>query len=85
MAGDQPFLQSMSLAVSKQKDLEDYYDWREREEAGPTDRQIAEEELVALIGELWSQADGNYGCAADVQGAAQERPRCEREEGQGGD
>ena len=38
-----------------------YYDWREREEAGPTDRQIAEQELAALIGELWNQADGNYG------------------------
>jgi len=38
-----------------------YYDWCEREAAGPTDRQLAEAELVALIRQLFDDADGNYG------------------------
>jgi len=38
-----------------------YYDWREREAAGPTERQLAEAELVALMRELFGDADGNYG------------------------
>ncbi|MGH3839460.1 MAG: IS3 family transposase [Pseudonocardiaceae bacterium] len=38
-----------------------YYDWREREEAGPTERQLAEAELVALMRALFDEADGNYG------------------------
>jgi len=38
-----------------------YYDWREREAAGPTERQLAEAELVDLMRELFNDADGNYG------------------------
>ncbi len=38
-----------------------YYDWREREAAGPTGRELAEAELVALMRELFEAADGNYG------------------------
>jgi transposase InsO family protein len=38
-----------------------YYDWAEREVAGPTERQLAEAELVALMRQLFDDADGNYG------------------------
>jgi transposase InsO family protein len=38
-----------------------YYDWCAREAAGPTRRQLAEAELVALMRELFDEADGNYG------------------------
>lgn len=38
-----------------------YYDWCVREAAGPTDRQLAEAELVALMRDLFDEADGNYG------------------------
>ena len=38
-----------------------YYDWAAREVAGPTERQLAEGELVALMRDLFDEADGNYG------------------------
>ena len=38
-----------------------YYDWCGREAAGPTERQLAEAELVALMRDLFDEADGNYG------------------------
>jgi putative transposase len=38
-----------------------YYDWCERETAGPTERQLAEAELVVLMRQLFDDADGNYG------------------------
>ena len=38
-----------------------YYDWAAREAAGPTERQRAEAELVALMRDLFDEADGNYG------------------------
>lgn len=38
-----------------------YYDWCEREAADPTERQLAEAELVALMRQLFDEADGNYG------------------------
>ena len=38
-----------------------YYDRCEREAAGPTDRQVAEAELVVLMREIFDDADGNYG------------------------
>jgi len=38
-----------------------YYDWCAREAAGPTERQVAEAELVALMREIFDAADGNYG------------------------
>lgn len=38
-----------------------YYDWCEREAAGPTERQLAETELVAMMRQLFDDADGNYG------------------------
>lgn len=38
-----------------------YYDRCERDAAGPTDRQVAEAELVALMREIFDDADGNYG------------------------
>ncbi len=43
-----------------------FYDWQAREAAGPTQRQLAEAELVALMRELFDAADGNYGCPAHV-------------------
>jgi transposase InsO family protein len=38
-----------------------YYDWLERRQAGPTDRQLAEAELVSLMREIYGASDGNYG------------------------
>jgi putative transposase len=38
-----------------------YYDWCARRAAGPTERQLAEAELVELMRELFDAADGNYG------------------------
>jgi putative transposase len=38
-----------------------YYDWCAREAAGPTERQLAEAEMVALMREIFDAADGNYG------------------------
>jgi len=38
-----------------------YYDRCQREEAGPTDRQVAEAHLVALMREIFAGSDGNYG------------------------
>jgi putative transposase len=38
-----------------------YYDWCAREAAGPTQRQLAEAELVALMRDLFDESDGNYG------------------------
>jgi hypothetical protein len=38
-----------------------YYDWCHREATGPTERQIAEAELVALMREIFDAAEGNYG------------------------
>ncbi len=38
-----------------------FYDWCARAAAGPTEREIAEAELVALMREVFDAADGNYG------------------------
>ena len=38
-----------------------FYDWRTREAAGPTDRQVAEAELVELMRDIFEGSDGNYG------------------------
>ena len=38
-----------------------FYDWQAREADGPTDRQVAEAELVELMREIFDAADGNYG------------------------
>jgi putative transposase len=38
-----------------------YYDWAARQAAGPTVRQVAEEELVALMRQIFDAADGAYG------------------------
>jgi putative transposase len=38
-----------------------YYDWVERRQAGPTDRQVAEAELVALMRAIFDASDANYG------------------------
>ncbi len=38
-----------------------YYDWRAREAAGPSERQIADEELIELMREIHAASDGNYG------------------------
>jgi len=38
-----------------------FYDWCAREVAEPTAREIAEEELVALMREIFAASDGNYG------------------------
>ncbi len=38
-----------------------YYDWCQRELTGPTDRQVAETELVVMMREIFDEAEGNYG------------------------
>jgi putative transposase len=38
-----------------------FYDWAAREAAGPTDRQLCEADLVALMVQLFDESDGNYG------------------------
>lgn len=38
-----------------------YYDWRAREAAGPTERQLADDELIGLMREIHAVSDGNYG------------------------
>lgn len=38
-----------------------YYDWQAREAAGPTERQVAEAELVELMRSIYQAADSNYG------------------------
>jgi len=38
-----------------------YYDWCAREAAGPTDREIAEAELVELMRAIFEASEGNYG------------------------
>jgi putative transposase len=38
-----------------------FYDWCQREAAGPTERELAEADLVSLIREIFDATDGNYG------------------------
>ena len=38
-----------------------YYDWREREAAGPTERQLADTQLIELMREIHAASEGNYG------------------------
>jgi putative transposase len=38
-----------------------YYDWCAREAAGPTERELAEAELVELMRAIYEAAEGNYG------------------------
>jgi putative transposase len=38
-----------------------FYDWQAREAAGPTERQVAEVELVELMHDIFEGSDGNYG------------------------
>ena len=38
-----------------------FYDWHAREAAGPTERQVAEAELVELIREIFDASNSNYG------------------------
>jgi transposase InsO family protein len=38
-----------------------YYDWRAREAAGPTERQLDEADLVDLMRDIFEGSDGNYG------------------------
>lgn len=38
-----------------------FYDWLERRDAEPTDRQVAEAELVAEMREIFAVSDGSYG------------------------
>ena len=40
-----------------------FYDWCTREAAEPTEREVAEADLVALMREIFAAADGNYGVA----------------------
>ena len=64
-----------------------FYDWRAREAAGPTDREVAEAELVELMREIFDGSDGNYGvprmhrelrraglCCNEKKGAAVDAP-----------
>lgn len=50
-----------------------FYDWCAREAAGPSERELAEADLVALMRGIFDVADGNYGV-----------PRMHRELRQGG-
>ena len=38
-----------------------FYDWRTRRDAEPTDREVAEADLVELMREIFDASDGNYG------------------------
>jgi hypothetical protein len=38
-----------------------FYDWQAREAAGPTEREVAEAELVELMREIFDASEGNYG------------------------
>ena len=38
-----------------------FYDWCQREAAGPTERQLADDALVEVIRDIFESADGNYG------------------------
>jgi transposase InsO family protein len=38
-----------------------FYDWVEREAAGPSPRQLADAQLVELMREIYEASDGNYG------------------------
>ena len=38
-----------------------FYDWQSREAAGPTEREVAEADLVELMREIFDASDGNYG------------------------
>lgn len=38
-----------------------YYDWSDRQAAGPTDRQVEEGHIVALMRDIFDASDGNYG------------------------
>ena len=38
-----------------------FYDWRARAAAEPTERQVAEAELVELMRDIFDASDGNYG------------------------
>jgi len=38
-----------------------FYDWRARKQAGPTARQVADDQLVELMREVHAASDGNYG------------------------
>ena len=38
-----------------------FYDWLERRDAEPTDRQVTEAELVAEMREIFAESDGSYG------------------------
>jgi transposase InsO family protein len=38
-----------------------YYDWHNREAVGPTERQVAEAELVELMRAVFEAAEGNFG------------------------
>jgi putative transposase len=38
-----------------------FYDWQAREAAGPTERQVAEAELVEMMRDIFDASDGNYG------------------------
>ena len=38
-----------------------YYDWCEREAAGPTEREVADAQLVELMVEIWEASDRSYG------------------------
>ncbi len=38
-----------------------FYDWCTRSAAAPTEREVAEADLVELMGEIFNASDGNYG------------------------
>ncbi len=38
-----------------------YYNWSERRSAGPTDRQVSQGHIVALMRDIFDASDGNYG------------------------
>ncbi len=47
-----------------------FYDWAQREEAGPSERQVADGQLVELMREIHRESDANYGPPLIGVGAA---------------
>ena len=38
-----------------------FYDWAVREEVEPTEREVADGELVEMMQAIYDESDGNYG------------------------
>ncbi len=54
-----------------------FYDHKTREAAGPTQRQVADAEIVELMREIYAAADGNYGVPRMCEALRRRRDRGE--------